>query len=52
MAPTPDDMMTAVTESLAVRTPGRATHKLSVRSIQDVDDEVLGLLRLAYEQNA
>jgi predicted transport protein len=32
--------------------PGQATHKLSLRSVQDVDDEVLGLLRLAYEQNA
>jgi hypothetical protein len=32
--------------------PGQATHKLSLRSAADVDDEVLRLLRLAYEQNA
>ena len=32
--------------------PGQATHKLSLRAPADVDGEVLGLLRLAYEQNA
>jgi hypothetical protein len=32
--------------------PGQATHKLSLHSVQDVDDEVVRLLRLAYEQNA
>jgi predicted transport protein len=32
--------------------PGQATHKLSLRSVQDLDDEVLHLLRVAYEQNA
>jgi Domain of unknown function (DUF5655)/Domain of unknown function (DUF4287) len=32
--------------------PGQATHKLSLRSVADVDDEALRLLRLAYEQNA
>jgi len=32
--------------------PGQATHKLSLRNVRDVDDEVLRLLRLAYEQNA
>jgi hypothetical protein len=32
--------------------PGQATHKLSLRSADDVDDEVLRLLHLAYEQNA
>ena len=32
--------------------PGQATHKLSLRGPADVDDEVLRLLRLAYEQNA
>jgi hypothetical protein len=31
--------------------PGQATHKLSLRAPADVDGEVLGLLRLAYEQN-
>jgi uncharacterized protein DUF5655/uncharacterized protein DUF4287 len=31
--------------------PGQATHKLSLRSVQDIDDEVLHLLRTAYEQN-
>ena len=40
MPPTPDDMMTAVVESLAAR------------SVADVDDEAVRLLRLAYEQNA
>jgi Domain of unknown function (DUF5655) len=32
--------------------PGQATHKLSLRSPAEVDDEVRHLLRLAYEQNA
>ena len=32
--------------------PGQATHKVSLRSVRDVDDEVLALLRIAYEQNA
>ncbi len=32
--------------------PGQATHKLSLRSPAEVDDEVLGLLYAAYEQNA
>jgi Domain of unknown function (DUF5655)/Domain of unknown function (DUF4287) len=32
--------------------PGQATHKLSLRSVADVDDETLRLVRLAYEQNA
>jgi hypothetical protein len=32
--------------------PGQATHKLSLRSPADVDDEVLHLLHVAYEQNA
>jgi hypothetical protein len=32
--------------------PGQATHKVSLRSVRDVDDEVLHLLRTAYEQNA
>ena len=31
--------------------PGQATHKLSLRSVHDVDAEVLSLLRLAYEQS-
>ena len=31
--------------------PGQATHKLSLRSPAEVDDEVLGLLHAAYEQN-
>jgi predicted transport protein len=29
----------------------QATHKIALRSVADVDDEVRGLLRLAYEQN-
>jgi predicted transport protein len=32
--------------------PGQATHKIALRSVQDLDDEVLHLLRIAYEQNA
>src|SRR5262249_34695740 len=31
--------------------PGQATHKMALRSADDVDDQVLRLLRLAYEQN-
>jgi hypothetical protein len=34
------------------RAPGQATHKVSLRSVQEVDDEVRHLLRLAYEQSA
>ncbi len=33
------------------KAPGQATHKVSLRSVDDVDDEVRGLLRMAYEQN-
>jgi hypothetical protein len=32
--------------------PGQATHKVSLHSVHDVDDEVRRLLRMAYEQNA
>jgi uncharacterized protein DUF5655 len=31
--------------------PGQATHKIALRSVGDVDDQVLHLRRLAYEQN-
>jgi len=31
--------------------PGQATHKMSLHTAADVDDEVRALLRLAYEQN-
>jgi hypothetical protein len=31
--------------------PGQSTHKLALRSVEDVDDQVRHLLRLAYEQN-
>lgn len=31
--------------------PGQATHKLSITSESEIDDEVLRLLRAAYEQN-
>jgi hypothetical protein len=31
--------------------PGQATHKVALRGVDDVDDEVRALLRLAYEQN-
>ena len=32
--------------------PGQATHKISLHSVDDVDDEVRHLLRVAYDQNA
>jgi hypothetical protein len=31
--------------------PGQATHKIALRSVADVDDEILHLVRLAYGQN-
>jgi hypothetical protein len=31
--------------------PGQATHKIELRSVAEVDDEVLHLVRLAYDQN-
>jgi hypothetical protein len=31
--------------------PGQATHKVALRSIEDVDEEVRALLAAAYEQN-
>jgi hypothetical protein len=31
--------------------PGQATHKIALRNVADVDDEVLYLLRAAYDQN-
>jgi hypothetical protein len=31
--------------------PGQATHRIELRSLADVDDQVLHLLRLAYDQN-
>jgi len=31
--------------------PGQATHKIALSSVADVDDEVLHLVRLAYDQN-
>jgi hypothetical protein len=33
------------------KAPGQATHKVSLRSTTEVDDEVRHLLRAAYEQN-
>ena len=30
---------------------GEATHKVAVRSVADVDDELLHLVRVAYDQN-
>ena len=35
------------TKSLA----GQATHKIGLTSLEDITDEVIGLIRLAYEQN-
>jgi predicted transport protein len=31
--------------------PGQATHKVALHGVDDVDDELRALLRLAYEQN-
>ncbi len=31
--------------------PGQATHKIALHSVADVDDELLHLVRVAYEQN-
>ncbi len=31
--------------------PGQATHKIALRAVADVDDELLHLVRVAYEQN-
>jgi hypothetical protein len=46
MPRTPDEMLSAVSQSLDART-GR-----SLRSVPEVDAEVEDLLRVAYEQNA
>lgn len=35
----------------AAKAPGSATHRVQLSSVDDVDDEVRGLLRAAYEQN-
>ena len=31
--------------------PGQSTHKVGLSSVEDITDEVVGLIRLAYEQN-
>ncbi|MEP7024259.1 MAG: DUF5655 domain-containing protein [Actinomycetota bacterium] len=31
--------------------PGQATHKVSLHAVADVDDDVMGLLQAAYDQN-
>jgi hypothetical protein len=33
------------------KAPGQSTHKVELTSVDDVDDEVIGLARIAYEQN-
>jgi hypothetical protein len=33
------------------KAPGQATHKIALRSVADVDDEVRHLLHVAYDQN-
>lgn len=33
------------------KAPGQATHKLSVSSLEEIDEEVTALLRESYEQN-
>ena len=35
----------------SAKAPGQATHKVALTSVDDVDDELRGLLRAAYEQN-
>ena len=35
----------------AATAPGSATHRVQLAAVSDVDDEVRGLLRAAYEQN-
>jgi hypothetical protein len=35
----------------AAKAPGQATHKVSVTSLDEVDDELVDLLRIAYDQN-
>jgi hypothetical protein len=32
--------------------PGQATHTVSLRAVQEVDDEIRHLLSAAYDQNA
>ena len=36
---------------LPAKAPGQATHKVELREAGDVDDELRGLLRAAYDQN-
>jgi hypothetical protein len=31
--------------------PGQSTHRIALTSVDDVDDDVVGLARIAYEQN-
>ena len=31
--------------------PGQSTHKVGLSSVEDITDELVGLIRLAYEQN-
>ena len=66
MPPGPDEMLSAVSESLAARTGrsleqwlallrssgvGQAAHKVARRHVHEVDAEIVHLLRAAYEQN-
>ena len=41
----------ASTRLQAATAPGSATHRVQLFAPDDVDDEVRGLLRAAYEQN-
>lgn len=34
------------------KAPGQATHKVAVTSLEDVDDDLVALLRTAYDQNS
>jgi hypothetical protein len=54
VAKSPDDMITDPPAAARLRPatgPGQATHKIALRSVAGVDDEVLHLLRVAYDQN-
>jgi hypothetical protein len=36
---------------LPTKAPGQSTHKIELRSVSEMDDEVAALLSAAYDQN-